>query len=50
MEFDVDLLILNVLRNLPRCQIQTGEAGKRYFAAVCKTNEPDPLPCPLFRP
>jgi hypothetical protein len=50
MEYDVDLLILNVLRNLPRCQIQTGEAGKRYFAAVCKTNEPDPLPCPLFRP
>jgi hypothetical protein len=50
MEYDVDSLIFNVLRNLPPCQIQAGEADKRYFAAVCKTNEPDPLPCPVFRP
>ena len=50
MEYDVDSLILNVLRNLPPRHIETGEAGKFYSAAVCKKNEFDPLPCPVFRP
>ena len=50
MEYDMDSLILNVLRSLPPCQIQAGEANERYSASVCKKNEPDPLPCPVFRP
>uniref|UniRef100_E6PY12 Uncharacterized protein n=1 Tax=mine drainage metagenome TaxID=410659 RepID=E6PY12_9ZZZZ len=51
MECNVDLLILNVLCNMSPCQIETGEAGKRHFAAVCKsTNEPNTLPCPVFCP
>jgi hypothetical protein len=50
MECNVDLLILNVLRNVSPCQIETGGAGKRYSAAVCKTNEPYPLPRPVFCP
>jgi hypothetical protein len=50
IECNVDLLILNLLCNVSPCQIETGEADKRYSAAVCKTNEPYPLPRPVFCP
>ena len=50
MECNVDSLILNLLCNVSPCQIETGEADKRYSAAVCKTNEPYPLPRPVFCP
>ena len=50
MEGNVDSLILNVLRSSSIGQTEAAQAGERFLAAVCNTNEPDSLPCAVFRP
>ena len=46
MGYNVDFMILNVLCNLSRCEIEARGARKRYSGKVCQTNETYPLSRP----
>ena len=49
MEGNVYSLILNMLRS-SLGQTEAAQAGERFLAAVCNTNELDSLPCAVLRP